>query len=815
MSYSVLLERPRTLSKLLCTFIFTRPMGGGPRTFPGGVNKWQWKRMHEKRAKEKEKRLLEQEKQLFHARVRSQIRAKLAGKPDPSINPDPSNGHGPMSPTDHIKALANRFMKDGAEDLWNEDDGPLKCPPTRGTNEPLGRIRANGGRGSVGYPMDLRKLISEGRENVNLTNSNGRYVNTRNYSVQSRRRFRRNESSESDDDDSDYGPVREPAKHFAKNLAKLVGQRNRFCRDDSSPRDDESGSDFEGESSKYFSGNSSWGKLSVDGKEDLEDENERMRGGRGVRKVGSSASLGKYDMKITKRVPLRLLEEESDFSGQVELIRHELSKKGLIENGREKGEEASILTQKRFDECGISPRTVKALNAAGYVQMTRVQEATLSVCLEGKDALVKAKAGTGKSAAFLLPTIEAVLKAVSDNTIHRVPPIYVLILCPTRELASQIAAEANVMLKYHDGISVQTLVGGTRFKDDQKRLESYPCQIIVATPGRLLDHIENRSGLSARLMRLKMLILDEADYLLDLGFRKDLEKIVDCLPRQRQSLLFSATIPKEVRRISQLVLKREHAYIDTIGLGCVETPSKVKQSCIVASHELHFQILHHLLKEHISQSPEYKVIVFCTTGMVTSLIYLLLREMRMSVREMHSRKPQLYRTRISEEFRESKRLILVTSDVSARGMNYPDVTLVIQIGIPSDREQYIHRLGRTGREGKEGECILLLAPWEEYFLDEIKDLPLEKVPLPHLDPEIKLKMEDSLAKIDGSVKDSAYHAWLGYYNSIREIGRDKTTLVELANQYSQSIGLQKPPALFRKTALKMGLKGIPGIHIKK
>ncbi|KAG6636836.1 hypothetical protein CIPAW_11G138600 [Carya illinoinensis] len=758
MSYSVLLERPRTLSKLLCTFIFTRPMGGGPRTFPGGVNKWQWKRMHEKRAKEKEKRLLEQEKQLFHARVRSQIRAKLAGKPDPSINPDPSNGHGPMSPTDHIKALANRFMKDGAEDLWNEDDGPLKCPPTRGTNEPLGRIRANGGRGSVGYPMDLRKLISEGRENVNLTNSNGRYVNTRNYSVQSRRRFRRNESSESDDDDSDYGPVREPAKHFAKNLAKLVGQRN------------------------------SWGKLSVDGKEDLEDENERMRGGRGVRKVGSSASLGKYDMKITKRVPLRLLEEESDFSGQVELIRHELSKKGLIENGREKGEEASILTQKRFDECGISPRTVKALNAAGYVQMTRVQEATLSVCLEGKDALVKAKAGTGKSAAFLLPTIEAVLKAVSDNTIHRVPPIYVLILCPTRELASQIAAEANVMLKYHDGISVQTLVGGTRFKDDQKRLESYPCQIIVATPGRLLDHIENR---------------------------KDLEKIVDCLPRQRQSLLFSATIPKEVRRISQLVLKREHAYIDTIGLGCVETPSKVKQSCIVASHELHFQILHHLLKEHISQSPEYKVIVFCTTGMVTSLIYLLLREMRMSVREMHSRKPQLYRTRISEEFRESKRLILVTSDVSARGMNYPDVTLVIQIGIPSDREQYIHRLGRTGREGKEGECILLLAPWEEYFLDEIKDLPLEKVPLPHLDPEIKLKMEDSLAKIDGSVKDSAYHAWLGYYNSIREIGRDKTTLVELANQYSQSIGLQKPPALFRKTALKMGLKGIPGIHIKK
>nr|GFD00681.1 probable DEAD-box ATP-dependent RNA helicase 48 [Tanacetum cinerariifolium] len=163
----------------------------------------------------------------------------------------------------------------------------------------------------------------------------------------------------------------------------------------------------------------------------------------------------------------------------------------------------------------------------------------------GKDALVKAKTGTGKSAAFLLPAIETVLKASASNAAKRTPPICVLILCPTRELASQIAAEANVLLKYHEGIGVQTLVGGTRFKVDQQRLETEPCQIIIATPGRLLDHIENKSGFSARLMKLKMLILDEADHLLDLGFRKDMEKIVDCLPRQRQSLLFTSTLPKE------------------------------------------------------------------------------------------------------------------------------------------------------------------------------------------------------------------------------------------------------------------------------
>ena len=175
-----------------------------------------------------------------------------------------------------------------------------------------------------------------------------------------------------------------------------------------------------------------------------------------------------------------------------------------------------------------------------------------------------------------LPAIETVLKASDSSSSQRVPPIFALIICPTRELASQIAAEANVLLKYHDGIGVQTLVGGTRFKDDQKRLESSPSQvcllafqlkllpcivsllrewklvvwislqIIVATPGRLLDHVENKSGLSVRLMGLKLLVLDEAGHLLDLGFRKDIEKIVDCLPRRRQSLLFTSTIPKEV-----------------------------------------------------------------------------------------------------------------------------------------------------------------------------------------------------------------------------------------------------------------------------
>lgn len=646
-------------------------------------------------------------------------------------------------------------MKDGALDLWNDLDGPETYQTQTQAQAQI--------QSQASPQIDLRSR--------NLNN----YSQIRGYrSVPEVRDSIRSVPRVRDLSDQNRVGTEKP-------------ERRKIWRKNDSSSDSESESEVESKNEGYYS------------------------------KVGSIAALGKYDVKRVRRMKPKDFDDQTDFSEQVELIKNELKKKKLSRHEEENQGQGleNVLSQTRFDECAISPLTIKALSTSGYTHMTRVQETSLPICLEGNDVMVKAKTGTGKTAAFLLPAIETVLKAMSSKTSHLAPPIFVLILCPTRELASQIAAEAKVLLKYHDGVGVQTLVGGVRFKVDQKRLESDPCQMLVATPGRLLDHIENKTGISVRLMGLQMLILDEADHLLDLGFRKDIEKIVDCLPRQRQSLLFSATIPKEVRRVSQLVLKREHKYVDTVGMGCVETPVQVKQSYLIAPHESHFQIVHHILKEHISQTPDYKVIVFCITGMVTSLTYHLLRDMKLNVREIHSRKPQLYRTRVSDEFKESKQMILVSSDVTSRGMNYPDVTLVIQVGIPSDREQYIHRLGRTGREGKEGKGILLIAPWEEYFLNEIKDLPLEKFPLPDLDPQAQLKIEQSMAKIDNDIKEAAYHAWLGYYNSIREIGREKSTVAELASQFSESIGLQRPPSLFRKTALKMGLKDIPGIRIRR
>ncbi|CAN8240676.1 unnamed protein product [Cochlearia groenlandica] len=808
---SILRERYGSLKVVsLWSRIIKRDMGGGPRTFPGGLNKWQWKRMHDKKAIDKENKLLDHEKQLYESRIRSEIRSKMSRNSDSGDKPGQS--HGPISPAEHIKSLADRFMKAGAEDLWNQDDGPVmkSDQPSRLTRFSC----SNSIDSSSDSHIDVRRLVSENRVLMGHNRIfDSRTSSNRGFSSMSRGRFKINESSCDEGDDFDakkldtlspfaprFAGKKEKVKSFKNVSGVMKGKgllgRRKFRKNDSSTEEDSD-------------------------EEEKENEcNGKMRGWTDLRKTGSSASLGDHDIKPLKRMNRNVTDEELYPLLDINVVREELGRRKYVENAMEEENREprdSIYSGKRFDESSISPLTLKALSASGIFKMTRVQDATLSQCLDGNDALVKAKTGTGKSIAFLLPAIETVLKAMNSggNSVHRVPPIYVLILCPTRELASQLAAEGKALLKYHDGIGVQTLIGGTRFKLDQQRLESEQCQILIATPGRLLDHIENKSGLTSRLMGLKLFILDEADLLLDLGFRRDVEKIIDCLPRQRQSLLFSATIPKEVRRVSQLVLKRDHSYIDTIGLGCVETHDKVKQSCIVAPHESHFHLVSHLLKEHISNTVDYKIIVFCSTGMVTSLMYTLLREMKLNVREIHARKPQLHRTRVSDEFKESKRLILVTSDVSARGMNYPDVTLVIQVGIPSDREQYIHRLGRTGREGKDGKGLFLIAPWERYFLDEIKDLPIEPTQAPDLDSRLKLEVDQSMAKIDTSIKEAAYHAWLGYYNSVRETGRDKTTLAELANRFCYSIGLEKPPALFRRTAVKMGLKGISGIPIRK
>uniref|UniRef100_A0A0E0JL87 ATP-dependent RNA helicase n=1 Tax=Oryza punctata TaxID=4537 RepID=A0A0E0JL87_ORYPU len=466
----------------------------------------------------------------------------------------------------------------------------------------------------------------------------------------------------------------------------------------------------------------------------------------------------------------------------------------------------SHLSETRFDECAVSPLSLKAVKDAGYERMTQVQEATLPIILRGEDVLAKAKTGTGKTVAFLLPAIEFL------STLPRSPSINLLVICPTRELANQVAAEARKLLKYHRSLGVQVVIGGTKLHQEQRSMQSNPCQILVATPGRLKDHLENTPGFSNRIKGVKVLVLDEADRLLDMGFRRDIEKIIAFIPKERQTLLFSATVPEEVRQISHVAMKRGYKFINTVKEGDEETHSQVTQMYMVAPLDLHFSILYNVLKKHVTEDADYKVIVFCTTAMVTKLVAEVLSQLKLNVREIHSRKSQSARTKVSDEFRKSKGLILVSSDVSARGVDYPDVTLVIQVGLPADREQYIHRLGRTGRKGKDGLGLLLLAPWETYFLNSVQDLSVSEAPIPTIDSSIQTGVKDALGRVETESKESAYQAWLGYYNSNKAISRDKSRLVRLAEEFSKSMGLAIPPAIPKLILRKMGLNNVPGLR---
>ncbi|KAK3161300.1 hypothetical protein QOZ80_1BG0075380 [Eleusine coracana subsp. coracana] len=521
------------------------------------------------------------------------------------------------------------------------------------------------------------------------------------------------------------------------------------------------------------------------------------------RRRSDAEEVRQFSRVVTRRDAID--EDEEDGEGETLEL-------GAAKSGDEgEGVDGSYLSETRFDQCALSPLSLKGVKDAGYVRMTEVQEATLPVILQGKDVLAKAKTGTGKTVAFLLPAIE-VLSTLPHQRNQLRPPINLLVMCPTRELANQVAVEARKLLKYHRSLGVQVVIGGTRLTQEQRSMQANPCQILVATPGRLKDHLENTPGFSTRLKGVKVLVLDEADRLLDMGFRRDIEKIIASIPRERQTLLFSATVPEEVRQISHVAMRKDYRFINTVKEGDEDTHSQVSQTYMVALLQQHFSILYDVLKKHVAEDADYKVIIFCTTAMVTKLVAEVLSELKLNIREIHSRKSQSARTKVSDEFRKSKGLILVSSDVSARGVDYPDVTLVIQVGIPADREQYIHRLGRTGRKGKEGQGLLLLAPWEKYFIGTVKDLTISEAGIPSVDTSVETEVKNAIRKVEMKSKECAYQAWLGYYNSNKTIGRDKSRLVRLAEEFSQSMGLMVPPAIPMKILRKMGLNNVPGLR---
>ncbi|KAJ7154586.1 P-loop containing nucleoside triphosphate hydrolase protein [Mycena filopes] len=371
-----------------------------------------------------------------------------------------------------------------------------------------------------------------------------------------------------------------------------------------------------------------------------------------------------------------------------------------------------------------------------------------------RDLLVRAKTGTGKTLAFLVPAIEARLKSIEDHVAGNTDTgnlalaktrfarrtVGTLIISPTRELATQIANEALRLTHNHADFEVRLFTGGSSKRMQMRDWMKGRKDIVVSTPGRLRDLLESEPDVRNAIAETGVLVLDEADTLLDMGFREDIEDIKTFLPPvpQRQTLLFSATVSKEIQQIARLTLSPDHKYINCVTEEASPVHAHVDQYHTVlpsASAQIP-HIMRLIAHDQLTNPGTSKVIVFLPTTKMTQLAATLINALAPStmpagkntrVYEIHSKRTQEKRTLISDTFRAAKggATVLVTSDVSARGVDYPGVTRVIQVGIPGGREQYIHRVGRTGRAGTAGRGDLVLLPWEMGFLTwQLTDVPM-------------------------------------------------------------------------------------------
>lgn len=354
-----------------------------------------------------------------------------------------------------------------------------------------------------------------------------------------------------------------------------------------------------------------------------------------------------------------------------------------------------------FNHYITDPEMLRNLNDLGYAQMTPIQAVCLPLVLEGKDVTAKAKTGSGKTAAFGIPLLLRLhVKKMSIQS---------LVLCPTRELAEQVAAQLRLLGRFKQNVKILQLCGGSPCRAQRFSLE-HGAHIIVGTPGRILQHLEEGSLL---LDTVETLVLDEADRMLDMGFFDDIEKIIKKTPQTRQTLLFSATFPRDIKEMCDRVQKEAI----TVSVEASETPNAIEQIFYKVDAEQKEKALKLLL---LSLAPK-SVIVFCKTKVQVQDLAVYLEEEGFHARSLHGDLEQIDRDENLLLFANGSAQILVATDIASRGLDIKDVELVINLDIPQSVEIYTHRIGRTGRMGKEGKAITFYEPFQKSFLEELRE----------------------------------------------------------------------------------------------
>ncbi|KAL4953812.1 ATP-dependent RNA helicase MSS116 [Aspergillus filifer] len=470
----------------------------------------------------------------------------------------------------------------------------------------------------------------------------------------------------------------------------------------------------------------------------------------------------------------------------------------------------------------LEPKLLKALEVLNFEHMTPVQERILNELPNWRsDCLVQAKTGTGKTLAFLLPTLHCLIQG-------QAPPrgqVAVLIITPTRELAQQIAKSCDQLTSQLDRpLECHTAVGGTARASAHARFMKGNPSVLVATPGRLKDYL-SESETARKLSGIQTLILDEADTMLEAGFLADVKHILSLIPPKStgwQGMCFSATLPPKVKDVVSVVLKPGYSSISTIEANEAPTHERVPQyHVIIPSVTETFTTLTTLLNTEIKSNSK-KIIVFGVTARMVNLFADAFSKglTTLPVFEIHSRLSQSARTKTTEAFKEAGSGILFASDVIGRGMDFPNVDLVIQVGLPSNGEQYVHRVGRTARAGNDGRAVILLSQSESFFLRANKHLPIK----PHPETESILssspaeseKVENAMHAVSEETKQRAYSSYIGFFAGsgiMKQLGLDKPGLVRLANDLAiKGMACPEPPAMDKKVVGKMGLKGVPGFN---
>jgi len=361
-----------------------------------------------------------------------------------------------------------------------------------------------------------------------------------------------------------------------------------------------------------------------------------------------------------------------------------------------------------FSELGLSPKVLNAVEAAGYTEPTPIQAQAIPHAMEGKDVLGIAQTGTGKTASFVLPMITRLERGRARARMPRT-----LILEPTRELAAQVEENFNKYGINHK-LNVALLIGGVSFDEQDRKLQR-GVDVLIATPGRLLDHFERGKLL---LTGVEILVIDEADRMLDMGFIPDIERIVKLIPFTRQTLFFSATMPPEITRLADQFL---HAPVRVEVSRAASTATTVTQRLVGVSKK-DFEKRAALRDLIRSQENLKNGIIFCNRKRDVSELFRSLDRHGFSVGALHGDMDQRSRMAMLAGFKDNKIQLLVASDVAARGLDIPDVSHVFNFDVPIHAEDYVHRIGRTGRAGREGAAFTLVAKPDMKNLEAIQKL---------------------------------------------------------------------------------------------